>query len=296
MKRLTNAYGIVSGLEEVEEELLSYQKRRKKRMKLHQKEDLSISSSVRMERNVNAMNFNDTITKACCDSTSKTLNAKDDDIGMNKDIEYIVIDDSDDDDHHQIANNTQLTMEPIKRVDIGELDARKIVTRSRRNGEPIVIVGHKGWVNFAKPWLRKIRRKNGLKQQQKFPAEEDKGEDEDIDLADLQYEYILDKGRMIYHIGEEYVPYSMPGYDEENPVSGNILAKLIFAQFGKCEGHQNSKCYLSQWQFPLSKSAAAKLCYKCKPLPFDIFGDDLLKYYKGKDWPQCFEDNPYREC
>lgn len=267
-----------------------------------------------------AGNCSDGVTNTHLDSRSATLHAQvtDDDIQKDeggksdcgdeqsqriaqRDVEYVYIDDSDSDDNKQSSHcyqsscNNQLSMKPIKRIHVNETDVKEVVDEFRRNGVPIVITGHRGWVNFAKPWLTKVMRKNGVKVECSLTEDHEDG-NEDIDLADLHYEYILDVEKMTSHLGEETVSYSLPDYDETNPISGVLRAKHIFAQFGTGEENENSKYYLSQWQFTLSDTAAEKLCHQCKPLPFGIFGEDMLKYYKGDELPHCYEDNPYRKC
>ena len=218
-----------------------------------------------------------------------------------KKIEYIYIDDNDDDDDDESKNQNDadsqlasLTMNQVERVHVHQPNAKQLVNESRKNGVPLVIVGHIGWVNFAKPWLKKIQRKESGKYESNQLKQDDLDDDKDVDLDNPNYKYDLDIDKMTSDLGNEKVPYSLPDYDEENPISGKLQAKKIFAQFST-KGENRNFPYLSQWQFPLSKTAAKKLCYNCRPLPSGIFGEDLLKYYKGEDLPHCKEDNPYRE-
>ena len=49
---------------------------------------------------------------------------------------------------------------------------------------------------------------------------------------------------------------------------------------------RDAAAYLHQWQFPLSKTAVPKLCFRCDPLP--CLDEDLLKHWLDI----CLGDNP----
>mmetsp|Transcript_15960 Transcript_15960/g.17726 ORF Transcript_15960/g.17726 Transcript_15960/m.17726 type:complete len:600 (-) Transcript_15960:387-2186(-) len=98
---------------------------------------------------------------------------------------------------------------------------------------------------------------------------------------------------MIEDIGDEVVPLLKRDYDECNPLQAAMKASVFLKthwpdENGKC--FSNDSLYLHQWQFPLSESAGKKLCHKNNPLPNNILGDDLLKYWL--DLSQCKYDSP----
>jgi len=104
-----------------------------------------------------------------------------------------------------------------------------------------------------------------------------------LDLSDPSWH--LDTEAMSKDIGDEEVPVVKKNYNESKPISGNILASK-FLEVGwniKKESsprkNQKSLLYLHQWQFPLSVEACKKLCHQSNPLPNNILGEDLLKYW-----------------
>eukprot|EP00559_Dactyliosolen_fragilissimus_P006172 CAMPEP_0184870614 /NCGR_PEP_ID=MMETSP0580-20130426/38140_1 /TAXON_ID=1118495 /ORGANISM="Dactyliosolen fragilissimus" /LENGTH=1203 /DNA_ID=CAMNT_0027372785 /DNA_START=128 /DNA_END=3740 /DNA_ORIENTATION=- len=148
--------------------------------------------------------------------------------------------------------------------------------------------------------------------------------DEKLDLGHPSYSWELDVKKMINDIGTEDVPVVRRNYNESNPLHGviscskflktcwpiridksNDLNRNATNENDTGNFEQNSKkgsasakinsstkanLYLHQWQFPLSDTAGRKLCHQNEPLPSDIFGEDLLKYWI--DLPQCKSDSP----
>ena len=53
-------------------------------------------------------------------------------------------------------------------------------------------------------------------------------------------------------------------YDVTQPIHTHVPVRE-FVREGWCKG--DSKLYMHQWQFPLSDTAAAKLCHRSRPLP-----------------------------
>jgi hypothetical protein len=41
----------------------------------------------------------------------------------------------------------------VIRIDVNDSDASRQVTDAREDGKPVILVGHKGWTNFAIRWL-----------------------------------------------------------------------------------------------------------------------------------------------
>mmetsp|Transcript_31755 Transcript_31755/g.93187 ORF Transcript_31755/g.93187 Transcript_31755/m.93187 type:complete len:1352 (-) Transcript_31755:118-4173(-) len=174
---------------------------------------------------------------------------------------------------------SQVKFRAVKRVSVHDDDAREQVTEARMNGTPIVLTGHVGWAGFAARWLRKSTgvdanpRADGV-----LPM---------LDLSDP--DLYLDVKAMADDIGNEEVPVVKRDYNEEAPISGSIAASRFLETSWPRSTPEDATAaaavgaaptlYLHQWQFPLSESAALKLCNQSEPLPNDILGEDLLKYW-----------------
>ena len=108
-----------------------------------------------------------------------------------------------------------------------------------------------------------------------------------LDLSDPSW--YLDIQAMSDDIGDEEVPVVRKNYNESKPISGNILASKFFEAGWKINSdkatqlsprkRRRAALYLHQWQFPLSVDACKKLCHQNAPLPNNILGEDLLKYW-----------------
>jgi hypothetical protein len=113
------------------------------------------------------------------------------------------------------------------------------------------------------------------------------GSNKPLDLSDPSW--YLDIEAMSKDIGDEEVPVVKKNYNESKPISGNILASKFFEAGWEAKKEQstpsssrkrrNTVLYLHQWQFPLSVEAGKKLCHQSAPLPNNILGEDLLKYW-----------------
>jgi hypothetical protein len=175
---------------------------------------------------------------------------------------------------------SQVNFREVKRISVHSIEAKEQVTEARMNGTPIILTGHVGWAGFAFRWLRKI---NGL--------DADPGADgASLDLSD---DWHLDVKAMANDVGHEEVPVVKRNYNEEAPISGSIAASRFLetswpsssdptnesAGGTTAPSSDSSTLYLHQWQFPLSESAAPKLCNQNQMLPNDIMGEDLLKYW-----------------
>ena len=176
---------------------------------------------------------------------------------------------------------SQVNFRAVKRISVRDIEAKEQVTEARMNGTPIILTGHVGWAGFASRWLRKS---SGL--------DTDPGADGvSLDLSDT--DWYLDVKAMADDIGHEEVPVVKRNYNEEAPISGSITAsRFLETSWPSSSGPTpesasdatvsvsvSSALYLHQWQFPLSESAAPKLCNQSVPLPNDIIGEDLLKYW-----------------
>jgi len=202
------------------------------------------------------------------------------------------------------------------------------IMHCRQNGIPFVIKGHAGWAQFSSGWLRKCdndefsvvnmhkrkkshgechgrRKKIMITDMNENLVQVDatnKTSVEDVeivsedsdDLLDLSDpNLVFDAEAMMNDIGNESVPVVRRNYDEMKPINGNIKCSTFIKKswLQNLEGiKSNAKLYLHQWQFPLSDDAGPKLCHMNSPLPSEVLGDDLLKYWL--DLPSCEGDNP----
>ena len=203
----------------------------------------------------------------------------------------------------QWNDEEQIVFRDVVRIDVNDDDAGKRVTEARVNGTPVVLVGHKGWANFAKSWVVKeetqsseIRVTEEARSLQSMENGENADEEEESSLLDLSQPLKLNVPLMIEDVGNEDVPVVRRDYNEENPIHGNIkverFLKMCWYDSSSAAAEANAtvpKLYLHQWQFPLSDTAGRKLCHQNNPLPNDILGEDLLKYWL--DLPQCKGDS-----
>jgi len=183
------------------------------------------------------------------------------------------------------TDEEQLKYQEVERIDVNNSDSRQRITEARLNGTPVVLVGHVGWANFADKWLIPINSAEKIDQT--------RGSNRESKWLDLSLNHKLDIKRMTADIGDEVVPMLQRDYDERNPLQAAMKASVFLKTFwpddnGKC--FSTDSLYLHQWQFPLSKSAGKKLCHKNNPLPNNILGTDLLKYWL--DLSQCKYDSP----
>jgi hypothetical protein len=213
------------------------------------------------------------------------------------DIDFIYLDDDSDDsiETKQIKKNEmavkknlcekgKLNIMRVRRINVYEPDAKEVVTNCRRSGTPVVLIGHRGWANFSRPWLKKVEKKTG--QTMKIWKKED------IDLKNPNYKFELDVDKMIAHIGGEKAPIAVRNYDESNPIPKKMKVSTFLKKHWACDSNdKKTDFYLHQWQFPLSKTAGPKLVQQCKPLPCGILGEDILKYDNDEN-EKCFGDNP----
>ncbi len=190
-------------------------------------------------------------------------------------------------------------MKEVERVDVLNPKAREIVTNNRLNGIPVVIQGHKGWVNFARPWLVKVKTAAQLSSVdggKKVPCisidDDDDDDNEDIDLGNEQYRYMIDRYNMINDIGNEKVPISIKNYRGSNPTPKEMSVEDFLTTYWGF--NKDSTYYLHQWQFLNSETAFLKMHNQCKPLPNNIFGLDILKYHEIELADDKYYDNPYQ--
>lgn len=190
-----------------------------------------------------------------------------------------------DDEQWAWTDKEQINFRQVERINVHDSDAKERVTTARVYGTPVILVGHVGWANFAKPWL----------EQQPTSSEQ---MNKDTTWLDLAKPHCLIIEKMIQDIGDEEVPVVRRNYNEANPIHADILASKFLTSCWSIPNEPSlstafgagTKLYLHQWQFPLSDTAGRKLCHQNNPLPNDILGEDLLKYWL--DLPQCQGDSP----
>ena len=192
------------------------------------------------------------------------------------------------DNQWQQADQDQLVFRDVERIDVNDKDAKDRVKELRVNGIPFVLIGHRGWAQFASRWLK--RPLNNRPRQDEKPL-------------DLSVPQQVDVDRMIHDIGDEEVPILKKNYNEYKPIAGKLLANTFiencWPKDGKILGDSEKTgpqthahmLYLHQWQFPLSETAKGNLCGRGRsvPLPNDIMGEDLLKFYL-----EDLQDNPFQ--
>jgi hypothetical protein len=166
-----------------------------------------------------------------------------------------------------------VVFQEVERMHVNHVDTSRRVNEARINGIPIVLTGHCGWPQFATRWLKDV-------------------ESSEVELLDLSQPHELDIEAMIKDIGEESVPILKKNYDESNPIQKEVFASTFLRKCWPVNGEpaQMKNLYLHQWQFPMSDTAAGKLCGRgnCVPLPNDIFNEDLLQFWLDR------KDNPFQ--
>mmetsp|Transcript_26829 Transcript_26829/g.54753 ORF Transcript_26829/g.54753 Transcript_26829/m.54753 type:complete len:1082 (-) Transcript_26829:207-3452(-) len=272
-----------------------------------------------------------------------------------------------DDNYWKWSDKEQVEFHDVERINVNDKNALARVKDARINGTPIVLVGHVGWANFAKRWLKKKqigakyvatidgnklsrdemksrtslsndvdlsdvrmseRNESETNDESKpnetshawklseeaggnptsiagtqvfgsIQSEKKSVKDETNELLDLSGEvYELDIMKMIEDIGDEDVPVIKRNYNEVTPIHGNISAAKFLTNCWPTSDSStptqqtktSQRLYLHQWQFPLSDTAGRKLCHQNNPLPKEIMGEDMLKYWI--DLPQCKLDSP----
>jgi hypothetical protein len=189
--------------------------------------------------------------------------SKEDGPTSDKNVEMV----EEDMDRSEFKDEEQVVFREVERLHVDHPDAKTRVTDARINGIPIVLTGHRGWPQFATRWLKQ---QNG----KPLPSEQ---------LLDLSQSHEVDIEKMIADIGEESVPILKKNYDERNPIQKEIFASTFLKKCWPANGEPSlmKNLYLHQWQFPMSNTAARKLCGKDKyvPLPNDIFNEDLLQFW-----------------
>ena len=129
-----------------------------------------------------------------------------------------------------------------------------------------------------------------------------------IPMLDLTLQYTVDVAKMIEDIGDEAVPILRKKYDDSNPINSHMAVrrflrdcwpnkKALFSDtnvaFSSTPGSRKfSSLYMHQWLFTASPTAVPKLCNQVNLLPFDILGEDLLRYWYNQE--RCAGDSPYQ--
>jgi hypothetical protein len=161
------------------------------------------------------------------------------------------------------SDEGQLNYRAVDRIHVNDPLAQEKVRNARESGTPVVIVGHKGWAQFARWWLK---------------GTENDNENEPLDLS-LPYE--LDLKKMADDIGNEMVPVLKKNYNPLAPIEEKITVEQYLNKYWK---KKQTTFYLHQWMFPDSKTARSKMCGpgQCAPLP--VLGEDLFALNGGDQW------------
>ncbi len=128
-----------------------------------------------------------------------------------------------------------------------------------------------------------------------------------IPMLDLTLQYTVDVAKMVEDIGNEAVPILRKKYDDKNPINSHMLVCRFLRDcwpnkqtllsnneaFSNTTGSRKlSSLYMHQWLFTASPTAVPKLCNQVNLLPFDVLGEDLLRYWYNKE--RCAGDSPYQ--
>ena len=158
-----------------------------------------------------------------------------------------------------------LRFKEVVRIDVNSKDANKRVADARENGNPMVLVGHGGWAQFARRWLK--------------PPASEKSPGDDSTLDFVRGNVNLDIDELISDLGEELVPVSKIMPNDSKSLEADVLCSVFLTKCWKDNGSslQNKFC-VRRWQFPKSGTAASKLCGEGRSpkFPSEVIGQDLL--------------------
>jgi hypothetical protein len=130
-------------------------------------------------------------------------------------------------------------------------------------------------------------------------------------MLDLSLQYTVDVAKMVQDVGNEMVPILRKKYSDENPIKSHMSIRRFVrdcwpdnSNNNNMSSHTNeassnttgsrkfSSLYMHQWLFTASPTAVPKLCNQVNLLPYDILGEDLLRYWYNKE--RCAGDSPYQ--
>ena len=152
----------------------------------------------------------------------------------------------------------------MRRVSLDSPTANSEVEAARREGVPLVLTDlPDGWVKWSKGWLRNV-------------ISSDSSTSSNAGVASCGKDGcspVLNTEAMISDIGDELVPVIRRDYNAADPIHGHILASTFIKKSWEAG---DNHLYMHQWQFPLSPTAAGKLCKEDLTLP--CMGINLLKF------------------
>ena len=176
------------------------------------------------------------------------------------------------------TDSAALHSQAIRRLDVNAPNAAATVLRAAwQAGVPIILVGHQpgSFPRFASAWLR-----DGATTSDDGETSTANGESEREHDA---LTAALDVGRMRAQLGDEQVPILRREYCDSAPIKEHTTLGAFLDDHWL---RGDAGAYLHQWQFPLSKTAVPKLCFRCDALP--CLDDNLLKHWLDI----CLGDNP----
>jgi Cupin-like domain len=212
-----------------------------------------------------------------------------------------------------------VTFQEIERIHVNDPTAAERVTHARMLGVPVCLVGHKGWANFAKRWLKRSTSSSSSSTTKSTSAQGDMcnkvaGHDDDDDAddgpLDLSLPHEINVEAMMADIGHVNVPVIQQAYNEQDPIRKHMKASKFLLEHWDKEQPSRKRLYLHQWQFPLqsndsssatsaapaanhNSSTFTKLCGDENHHALErsnILGIDLLKFWLDEP---C-NDNPFQ--
>jgi hypothetical protein len=244
-------------------EAVKFMRQEETRRKRNEEGERLLGISVETHSKVEDLELTEKARQECLKETASKVDI----LTSNNDVAMV----EEDTDASEFKDDDQVVFREVERIHVDDPNAKTRVTDARINGVPIVLTGHRGWPKFATRWL-KLKQLDGKSK----PSNNE-------ELLDLSQPYEVDIEKMIEDIGEESVPILKKNYDERNPIQKEIFASTFLKKCWPANGEPSlmNKLYLHQWQFPMSNTAARKLCGddKCVPLPNDIFNEDLLQFW-----------------
>ena len=147
------------------------------------------------------------------------------------------------------------TMHGVAVIDVRHACARALVTRERRNGNPVILEHHEGWLDFAKQWVKEATPQSAGGAAGGAGVGDANANANVRDMGGARGQE-LDADRFIADVGAEtLVPIVRPGYDEHEPVKEHMAVGEFMERYWK---HNDSGAYLHQWQFAITGDQAVR--------------------------------------
>lgn len=131
----------------------------------------------------------------------------------------------------------QVKFQDVERINVNDPNARKVVTEARVNGKPLVLVGHVGWANFAKRWLRRRRKEHAIAPTPAAPLMDVVDEGGLDDSSDRVKAVPTSAARD----GDKQQPSEAHAEEEQQPEDGGVLVDLTEAEAGASESERKDQ-------------------------------------------------------